>query len=287
VQVVRPEVSQVRQRHPVEDIEDTLADGDQAFGPEILKRAVDVDIREPQGLAEVALGDGLGAGVTLGQTCSPGPQHHLAEEMGHPARRLPLRHVDHRLAIDRGVDQGQAPELIRDPGARVTELPKGIVRQVGQSAAGDRPDVAVQDLEMKTVEVGHVAGDVEHHDLPHAAAGQLGYAGHPLGQQEASRGSITLTSDCLVRGHIDEPDRYLADGRLLGRSEVEQGLELGKERISCSWRSFSGTTQVGSEVPIPAPLPHPVLFCHALDAEAAHCSPHVIGDLHSPFWRVP
>jgi hypothetical protein len=105
------------------------------------------------------------------------------------------------------------------------------MRQEGQMAVGERPDVAVQSVEMEAVEVGHVARDMKRHDLASAVAHYLGGGRRSFGHQEAAGGLIPLADDHLVRRDHRGLDVNAADGGPLVVDQIKRPLQPGQERM--------------------------------------------------------
>jgi hypothetical protein len=99
--------------------------------------------------------------------------------------------------------QSGAPQVLPKPGMLAVERPQVLVGHERQAAVGDRPDVAVQVLEVQAVQVGSVIDDVERHDLALAARDHLGGAHHPFGDKAASGGTVALARDALVGLELD------------------------------------------------------------------------------------
>ena len=114
--LVKIAVVKLRELHQlrfVEHVHPPLADIDDAVLAQLLDDAVGVHRRDPQGLADLLLGQRKfeRSGVHVSGDLQPPAQ--LQHDVAEPGRCGPLSDVDDPFAEDRGIDQGVAPERVR------------------------------------------------------------------------------------------------------------------------------------------------------------------------------
>src|SRR4051794_35384878 len=102
---------------------------------------------------------------------------HLAQQMRHPAQRLPPADVHHPLPEYRGVDEAPAPKGAVDPREFVAKLAQRLVRYERDLAWADRHQAGIENIEMQALQIGHVSRNLEAQDLPVALAAELEPAG--------------------------------------------------------------------------------------------------------------
>src|SRR4051812_16249481 len=87
MQISRVELGHLLQPRPVQDRQTAMMQRDQPLTPQLLQRAVDVDSREPEGVAQFELRERETARVILGQPDRAQAREHLTQEMSQMTQR--------------------------------------------------------------------------------------------------------------------------------------------------------------------------------------------------------
>jgi hypothetical protein len=108
----------------------------------------------------------------------------------------------------------------------VAESAQILVPDECHRARDKRAEGVVHDFEMKALQVGDVAGDVERHDLPLALRGELVAAGEALDDHAAFGRPVSVPDEILILA--DGPDRHgqFEGGTLLFVREFDDALQL-------------------------------------------------------------
>src|SRR5215210_974822 len=94
----------------------------------------------------------------------------------------------------------------------------------------DRAQAVVQNREVKALQVGDVARDVEAHDLALALTRELIHAGEAFEHEARPRRTIPLAHDILVCPELGYLHRQVREGLALLVSQREDALQLADER---------------------------------------------------------
>src|SRR5215207_10592196 len=130
---------------------------DEPVAPELLQGAVDVDRRHSRRVPKLRLRHRHEVRLSVRQPDGSQAHEDLTEDVCDPAVSLATTDVDDPLPKHGRVDQRFPPKHIRDAWVGPKEEPNCLVRNEGDLAGNDRPEVMVHDLEMKAL-AGHREG---------------------------------------------------------------------------------------------------------------------------------
>src|SRR5215208_4837311 len=146
--------------------------------------------------------------------------------MGEPLRRWAAADIDDPLPKYRGVDERFSPKSLRYRGALTAQRAQCVVRNERDLASAKRRDVMIHDLQMETLQIRNVAGDVNRENLAPALIRCFRAAGKPFDQQARLAGPVALSNDRLLGRDVPGHHRQALDGRDVVVIEVRGRAQL-------------------------------------------------------------
>src|SRR5215207_3406285 len=166
VEVCGVELSGLLQAVPIfDDDAAALRRADETVSPQLLQRPVDMDRREPGGVAELGLRNRHLERLSGYQADRPKAHINLAQDVRDASVGIAATDIDHPLSKHRRIDERVPPEHVGDARVRPKEGTNHLMGDERHLAGNDCCQTVIHHLEVEALQVGDVAGDVEGHDL--------------------------------------------------------------------------------------------------------------------------